>query len=659
MLAGGGCLFVFGVFWGVLIERYYLERALLFRVPGIAKINSVAGEPYSITVYIGDENGEILPEALEIAERVAEEMRPATSLVAVKPYKDGPGDAVPPAALPEEIKRAAVFTPPTKSDLEYLLKMGVNGCFFAEAVTVRGGEIAVYIGGEDGSASPEMLEKAEQLLKVIYGNAVKYELYEYRKYSEPGSTNRTINVMLRDSRFDPQRYGDSRLLKMAREVEERYCDLLPKLIDGEADPEKELGCRFAEKGAALVDLGASEGDLEALLTIFSSVYLYIPQDGEGFSGSKAATLPFSIKDKTFVRLINTGRIIPVFHAPLHQYTPNTVIELVEASKGRAILPRQLDGLTVLTMARQFPFWKEMRRNPGAAAEIYHLLNCRMQDFGDDDFGALVLRSLKQVFEKHLLVAERGEQWFLDVGRLAAGTLTAGGLVASFLDDFAKTVDKEFLDAVMIETHGHAMNLAAARALGAVYSPAFVLNENILDMVAHLQAGPSRQVSAFSVNRLDEVIKGLHVVKPEHVPLEDYFDVINSSEAERVRRIVFDVIYRAQGDPQKVKEEIDRLNSEVLKWRRSIIGKAADHVIDVIDIVGLVLDKVPVPLGAFGEPVLSFFGMAVNALFGDAIKEAIDATVFADLECRVFAALGGVSPSAVRLSKIRRKIGSKY
>ncbi len=643
----------------MLIERYYLERALLFRVPGIVKINSVAGEPYSITVYIGDENGEILPEVLEIAERVAEEIRPVTSLVAVKPYKDGPGDALPPAALPEEIKRAAVFTPPTKSDLEYLLKMEVKGCIFAEAVTVRGGEIAVYVGGEDGSASPEMLEKAEQLLEEIYGNAVKYEIYDYRDYAASAGANRSSTPFFLDFRFDPQRYGDSSLLRMAREDEERYCDLLPKLIDGEADPQKELGCRFAKKGAALVDLGASEGDLEALLTIFSSVYIYMPQDGERFSGSRAATLPFSIKDKTFIRLVNAGRIIPVFHAPLHQYLPNTVIELVEASKGRAILPRQLDGLTVLTMARQFPFWKTIRRNPGAAAEIYHLLNYQMHDFGDDDFGALVLRSLKQVFENHLLVAERGEQWFLDVGRVAAGTLTAGGLVASFLDDFAQTVDKEVLDTVMIETHGHAMNLTAARALGAVYSPALVINEKILNMVAHLQAGPRRQVSAFSVTRLDEVIKGLHVVKPEHVPLEDYFDVINSSEAERVRRIVFDVIYRAQGDPQKAKEEIDRLNSEVLKWRRSIIGKAADRMIDAIDIVGLVLDKVPVPLGAFGEPVLSFFGMAINALFGDKIKEVVDAAIFAALERKVFAVLGGVSPAAVRLSKVRSKIGSKY
>ena len=45
------------------------------------------------------------------------------------------------------------------------------------------------------------------------------------------------------------------------------------------------------------------------------------------------------------------------------------------------------------------------------------------------------------------------------------------------------------------------------------------------------------------------------------------------------------------------------------------------MIDVIDIVGLVLDKVPVPLGAFGEPVLSIFGMATNALFGDKIKRS--------------------------------------
>lgn len=644
----------------MLIERYYLERALLFRVPGIVKINSVAGEPYSITVYIGDENGEILPEVLEIAEGVVEKIRPVTSLVAVKPYKDGPGDAVPPAALPEEIKRAAVFTPPTKSDLEYLLKMGVNGCIFAEAVTVRGGEIAVYIGGEDGSASPEMLEKAEQLLKVIYGNAVKYDVRDYRDYASYAGANRSPTPFFVDFRFDPQRYGDGSLLQLAKDDEERYCDLLPKLIDGEADPEKELGCRFAKKGAALVDLGASEGDLEALLTIFSSVYLYIPQDGERFSGSRAATLPFSIKDKTFIRLVNAGRIIPVFHAPLHQYTPNTVIELVEASKGRAVLPRQLDGLTVLTMARQFPFWKEMRRNPGAAAEVFHLLKSHLRGFdGEDDLEALALRALKKAFEDHLLVAERGEQWFLDVGRLAAGILTPGGRIADFLNELAGAVDKKVLDTVKIEASSYAMNMTAARALGAVYSPAHVVNENILDMVAHLHSGPRRRVSAVSVEQLDEVIKGLHLVRPGHVPLEEYFEVINSSEAKRVRRIIFDVIYRAQGDPQKVKEEIDRFNSEVLKWRRSIIGKAADRVIDVIDIVGLVLDKVPIPLGAFGEPVLSIFGIAVNALFGDKIKEAVDAAVFAALEDRVFAALGGVSPAAVRLSKVRSKIGSKY
>lgn len=645
----------------MLIERYYLERALLFRVPKIAKINSVAENPYSITVYIGDENGEILPEMLEIAERVAEEIRPVASLVTVAPYRDGPGDAVPPAAIPEEIKKAAVFTPPTKSDLEYLLKMAVDGCIFAEAVTVRGGEIAVYIGSEDMAASPEMLKKAEQLLEVIYGNAVKYEIYDYRDYSASTGANRSPTSFFVDFRFDPQRYGDSSLLKMAREDEERYCDLLPKMIEGVADPEKELGCRFAKRGAALADLGASDGDLEALLTVFSSVYLYIPQDGEYFSGSRAVALPFSIKDKTFIRLVNAGRIIPVFHAPLYQYSPNTVFVLVEASKGRAVLPRQLDGLTVLTMARQFPFWKEMRRNPGAAAEIYHLLKSHLRSFdGEGDLEALALRALKQAFEDHLLVAERGEQWFLDVGRLAAGILTPGGRIADFLDELAGAVDKKVLNTVKIEASSYAINMTAARALGAVYSPAHVVNENILNMVAHLQSGPRRRVSAVSVDQLDEVIKGLHLVRPGHVPLEEYFEVIDSSEAERVRRIVFDIIYRAQGDPQRAREEIERLNSEVLKWRRSRLARAEEPMVEItIDLVGLLLEKALAPVGVFGEPVLSIFGMAVNALFGNRIKEASESTFFADLEDRAFSVLGGVSPAAVRLSKIRRKIGSEY
>jgi hypothetical protein len=188
----------------------------------------------------------------------------------------------------------------------------------------------------------------------------------------------------------------------------------------------------------------------------------------------------------------------------------------------------------------------------------------------------------------------------------------------------------------------------------------VLNENILDMVAHLHSGPRRQVSAVSVDQLDEVIRGLHLVRPGHVPLEEFFEVINSSEAERVRRIVFDIIYRAQGEPQKAREEVERLNSEVLKWRRSRCSRAAERTVEItIDLVGLLLEKALTPVGAFGEPVLSIFGTALNALLGDKIKEFCETTFLADLEERAFSALGGVSPAAVRLSKIRRKIGSKY
>jgi hypothetical protein len=77
------------------------------------------------------------------------------------------------------------------------------------------------------------------------------------------------------------------------------------------------------------------------------------------------------------------------------------------------------------------------------------------------------------------------------------------------------------------------------------------------------------------------------------------------------------------------------------------------------LVGLLLEKALTPVGAFGEPVLSIFGMALNALIGDKIKEACELTFLDDFEDRIFSALGGVSPAAVRLSKVRRKIGSKY
>lgn len=638
----------------MVIERYYLERALVYRVPGVRKINSASEEPFVIVLYIGDERGEISDQLLEMARQVIEEIRPVGIRVAVRPYTEGPGDAVPPVSLPEEIRKAAVLTPPTKSEIELLLKNVVDGCLFAEAVTVAGGEINVYVGDKDKKATKKMLDETHRLLKSLYGSTVKYTICEYSSYVEPEEKSyKNMSVFFTTSRFDPARYKDEGLRKLAKEDEERFCDNLPRLIEGDADYEKDLGCNIPEIGSALVDLLSSEKDLEIFLTLYPRVYLYIRQDNEEFAIERKNH--GSAKLDILLHLTKKGRIIPVFHAPLYQYSPRTVMAFLEESEGRAILPRQLDGLTVLTMARQFPFWKTFRQAPETAAEIYYLLNYGFNELkGINEGESFLIDIIKRVFEHHLMVAERGEQWFLDKGHLAASTLTAGGIVDSFFSNpnLAKNVEKEKLDTIILESHVYSMNLTAARALGAVYSPTMVLNEPVMNMVAHLQAGPRGKVSVLSGNHLDTILQGLHIIRPEHVPVEEYLEVINSTEAERLRRIVLDMVYRSSGNIDKIKEEIERFNREVAKWRKSKIK----WVSELIDIEGLMLDLVPVPTGKLATTAaISFFGMALKALIG----KLTERTVLAEIEDRIFGAIGGVSPAAVRISKIRSKIGSIY
>lgn len=637
------------------LERFLIERALLFRVPGIRKINSVEEAPATVTVYVGDAGGEAPTELLAAAKEVVEKHRPITVLVHIEPYAGGPGDAVPPYELSTELKRACVFVPPAKADLEMLLKTCVPGCVHAEAVTVAGGVVDVYLGDEGGRASWAMVEEAKKLLKEIFPSGVTYKVYDFQSRRRKFAPVSLLQAGTR--RLDPALYQDKKLYSLAKEDEERFRDHLGALICGAIDHREIIRHKLPKGAAVYSGPGMLEDDLEVLLTLFPHVYLAVPQDDALGSGSK--TGKWRLEPNLLLELARTGRVTPVFRAPLHRYDSRTVLSLLEDPELRVILPRQLDGLTVLTMARQFPFWRQFREDPQSAAQVYQAVHsvagsASAVPGADEKLAKHFFRVLANTVETHIMVAERGEQWFMDRGHIAAGNLTAGGIIQSLLDLYSLNnhKQKEIRDTVFIEAHVYSMEMVLARALGAVYAPAAVLNEPIFNMVAHLQAGPQGVVFPPGVNELGTILKGLCIMRPRHVPLREYLEVISSSEAERLRQIVTEIINRTGGNPEQLQAELEKFNQEVARWRKSPFHWVQEQV----DLLGLGLDLAFLPAGVSIPGLSSIVGLVVKALLGDFLKNS---RLLGNLEDRVFGLIGGVSPAAVRISRIRRKIGRKY
>lgn len=107
------------------LDRYRMERTVLFRVRGISKINSVESGTGTITLYIGDNEGEVSREIIELAEEVVEENSPIGTRVLVEPFKKTPNPEKGLYELPADIRKSHIISL-TRSDIEILVKCCVS-----------------------------------------------------------------------------------------------------------------------------------------------------------------------------------------------------------------------------------------------------------------------------------------------------------------------------------------------------------------------------------------------------------------------------------------------------------------------------------------------------------------------------------------------------
>jgi hypothetical protein len=620
------------------LYRYQIERAVFFRVPGIKKINSIESGLGRITLFIGDENGNATKEIIDLARQVVEKNRPLGIQVIIEPFCNSPFLNKGLYELPEHIKRAHIFSA-THSDIEFLVKSCIPNCVYFDSITVSGGVIDVYIADKNFEADNEMIEKAKSVLKELFPSDISISVYKFEEKMLDSIEERRKNFFIQTSRFDVLDYEDDHIKDVAKRDEERFGDTLGKLINGEIKYTSIIDNRLPKGGTIYVDPFITEQQLSILLTLYSKVFYPILPDKNN-SYKTLSSLPIDL----ILALARKGKLIPIFRNPLHKYKPSTVRKFLEDKNINVILPRQLDGLTILTLANQFPFWKTFRENPQVAAEVSYnvsLINKKLLEKNPTQ--TLLVNALTETTDIHIQVAESGEAWFMDKGHIAAGSITAGGAVQSLISYLRDKLSSEVSDTIFIESHMYSTQLSIARALGAVFYPSIVRNEKILNLVSHLHAGPDTNFLVPKIDEMGVVLKNLKIICPENVSILDYIDVLNDFEVKKLRNIITEMVNQSSGSHEKLLEQVEVVNNEIRKWNKS----RGRFIQENLDILGLGLEIALLPTGLTAPPLTtSFVGIILKALLGERIE---------DIEDRIYAKIGGVSPAALRIQRIRSNI----
>lgn len=625
------------------LDRYKIERAVIFRVPGIVKITSTESGLGTITLFVGNEEGQASVEMLDLTKQIIEKNRPLGTRVLVEPFSKSFFQNKGLYELSNEIKNAHISSL-THSDIEFLVKSCVPNIVYFDSQTVKGGVINVFVADVNLKADEQMLDRVQKILNDVFHTDVTISVCKFDNEMLDAHKKKRTNVTLQTNRFNSLDYEDDQIRSIAKIDEERFSDQLGKIINGEIKYKSIIDNKLSKKGTVFVDSFVSEQQLTTLLTLYSKVYYPILQDTDGYKQDYGG-----IPTDVIIELARRGRLIPIFKAPLHHYKSSTVRMFLEDSNIDTILPRQLDGLTILTLAKQFPFWKIFRDNPQVAAEISHnvnLMNNNLLEIAPNEY--LLTNSLKETTETHIQVADSGEAWFMEKGHIAAGNITAGGVIESLVTYLGDKLPKKISDTILIESHVYSMQLSIARALGAVFYPSMVHNEQILNLVSRLHAGPESNLLVPKINDMGNVLSNLKIIRPENVSIFDYLETLNDYEVKKLRQLISRFINNSEGTEEELIQQIEKVNNEVRKWHKSK-GK---FISENVDVLGLGLELALLPTGGVVPPLAtSFVGLMLKAMIGDKISRS----PLGSIEDQIYSKIGGVSPASLRIQRIRSNI----
>lgn len=622
-----------------MTTRASLERTLRRRIGAIDALEVATVGPFRVQVRARPKAGSF-DELKEQIRRALDDDGMMGVLYDIVPYTDRAATA---SAAPGPVQLASLAADQTVAGLKETLVKAVPALGRARFEEKPGESVRVLVAHEDGSSNDALVKKVQVAI-----DAVGYAGLAFNVEQLPANEPR--NDLANAGFFLPRR--DSDIVRLTEEDEERYATRIRKLVEGEFE---EIALLDEARGAKLLATPALKPPLPlpCLLPFYDIVFVQMPSwstDGSGYFEHH-----FGATRSDFLVYCQRGRVVPIFKFNLGIYPRDVVEPWLTNLSLPWLTPRTFDYIALRHVWKTSPHLRLLREDAEAARVLAGAVNTALTARSADARGAAQ-------FLSWLL---HGSEYFEGVawhrGHLALANLSSGGPVGHIIAGAPGLFpSKAAAQTVSIEAFGAITSIAAAQAFDASLTEGMLLNEGVLHLVLPYFRDSRKVMAPTGTTALKSIIETLNLDYSGRIPAQEYLDVLDLSETRRIREISQLLLGGEvpDGTTLELRERVRKLNDEVRKIERNAIESAGVDVVGDLAKSGSNAQALtgvsPVTLGF--KLIADLLQLSlVKRIGGMAFERVIDDTKAGDVLDKVRGAVNGVSPEAIRIYRLRRKL----
>lgn len=463
------------------------------------------------------------------------------------------------------------------------------------------------------------------------------------------SANDRRNDLVNSGFVVPRR--DTSLVKISEEDEDVFAQRIRRLIDGQTDAVPLLDGHVGARVLATPTLRPPLA-LSCLLPLYDRVFLQMPawhRDHADYFEHH-----FGTSRADFLLYCERGRVVPIFKFNLGCYPGDVVAPWLENFALPLLSPRTFDYIALRHVWRTSPHLRLLRDNPDVAQVLSSFVHASRQG----GRASPEVAGTRDLFAWLLQGAEFFEGLAWHRGHTVLANLSQGGPLAHLIAASPRLFkNKELADTAAIETFASVANLACAQAFDASLTEGMLINESILDMVLPLFQDARESLTPGRTATLATLIDSLDLKYSARIPAKEYLDVLDEAETRRIREIAHQLLTdgKTDGATLELRERVRILNEQVSKIERKALETAGVDVVGDMTKVGATAASGSVSLGLklVGDllqvPLLKSLG-------GRAFEALVDDTRAGDALDKLRGSLNRVSPAAIRLYRLRKKLG---
>lgn len=625
-----------------------LRRVLRRDVAGLDAIIVTVEAPWVLKAYVRPKEGHAYETVRADTERVLNREIHVGCVFHVYPLDDDLL-AQPPPAVSAKLEIAALANDQMQQ-WQYLAGLVRAVPKLARLVTTRrkqGGSV-LYVADYNNKCEPDFLAEVRQAVHAVSFAGASIQV-------EPLNPTDIRNDLDNAGFLMPRR--DRRLVDTTESDDDRFVTRVRRLVDNDSsDSVRHVDDFLGTKLFSTQSFGQPL-PLHCLLAYYDRVYVKMPfgpkphehteKDDQYFQRE------FGIQAADFLEFCKAGRVIPVFNANLGHYPASVANIWLERLDLPFLTPRDLDYLAARFIWRTNAALRTLRRDRAslrALAQAYQKLS---------EPGTAPQNVVRQIAWL-LHAADAFEGLIFHRGTAALGNISTAAPIAFAIDHVADSLpSKDTSFTLSLEGFGAVHDILLAQAFDASLNEAMLLNDQILTMVV----GLLRSSSSADVNDHSAIVRSLHRLIPamdlhfaSDIPAREYLDLFDQAETRRVRSLVARFLSSTGTSPRpsddELREGVQQLNNAVDRIRRNAVEVAVVDIVGDLATAGSAAVSNKLLGSALGTAKQSWMKAAMNRI-GDALVE--DSFLGGKLDS-IRDALNGVPAGAIRIYKLRRKMG---